>query len=76
MLNMCDKIKQFLSSGSFALVCYVLCAVLQIAGSIKYHSIFRFIIAIGFMFLAYIKLKQLDSKDESETDTGCGSDDP
>lgn len=41
-----------------------LCAVLQIAASIKYKSIFHFVIAIGFLLFAFIKMKGQDSHED------------
>ena len=72
----CLKIKMVLRSATFPIVCFILCAVLQIAASIINKNIFNFFLAILFSINAYIRIKQLDSHDENETDTGCGSDDP
>lgn len=57
MLNMWDKLKKFLGSGTFSIVCYILCAVLQIASSIKYQNAFNLFLAVGFLIFAVVKAR-------------------
>lgn len=57
MLNMWDKIKKFLGSSTISIVCYVICAVLQVASGIKYQSAFNLLLAAGFTFLAVVKAR-------------------
>ena len=57
MLNLWDKLKKFLGSGTFSIVCYILCAVLQIASSIKYQNAFNLFLAVGFLIFAVVKAR-------------------